>query len=98
MRKSLSVFDVVRFTISLVIFLILYLLCEEYFLSGMQTEEITMGFLVKRYFLVEGLGSFISLSLSLLIVSKRYRIVTGTLFMFGSLIFYLFSMVFTSLS
>lgn len=96
MKKALSFFDVVRFMISLLAFITIYLWIESFVLSKIQTDKITMGFLIMRYLLVEGLGSFISLFLSLLLISRRYKVVAGTLIMFASLLFYLFIMVFTS--
>lgn len=96
MKKALSFLDVIRFVIASIVFIASYLWIESFVLSKIQTDKITMGFLIMRYLLVEGLGSFVSLFLSLLLVSRRYKVVAGTLIMFASLLFYLFTMVFTS--
>jgi len=98
MKKTLSFFDIFRFVVTASVFILVYLTIEGRLLSIMQTDEITMMFLVKRYFLIEGLGSFISLFLGLLFVSRRYRVVAGTLVMVFFLVYYLVAMVLTSLS
>jgi len=98
MKKTLSFFDIFRFIVTASVFIFVYLTIEGRLLSIMQTDEITMMFLVKRYFLIEGLGSFVSLFLGLLFVSRRYRVVAGTLVMVFFLVYYLVAMVLTSLS
>lgn len=97
MKKALSFFDVIRLIISFIIFVVIYLIVEDYLFPQLQAEEITLGYLAKKYFLIEGLGSLAALFTGLLVVSKRYRVVSGTLIMFFSLIFYIFAVVFTSM-
>lgn len=89
MRRSISFFDILRFIIAFLLFVILYAELEIYFLKGFQGQENTLSMHLKKLFLVEGLGSFLSLFISLLLISNRFKVVAGTLIMSISLLFYL---------
>lgn len=88
MQKTITYSDVARVGIAGFVFALGYIFFEALFLGPVHAQPVSLGLWVRRFLLVEGVGSFCALAAALAVVRRQFRIIAGMVYLCGACTLY----------